>query len=144
MTIEHNLENLSEKQQLDIDLAQILLKKINSLKPYNLNNTTLKYDGKIFSVVRNGFMNKFLTDDIRLALKGNLENHKDFILREVREHFKDFDLSSKSNPRKYNLNVNVNAMIEYYKDYPIYTDNLYFEDFISRIVDSIEKNLPES
>jgi|GEM_PF-4024002 hypothetical protein len=145
MAITHNLEILSDKQKSDLQLAQILADNIDSLRPSHVDKIKLTFDGQKFYPVK-GFLNKFLIEDIYFAIEGDIEKHKDFILKNIHKEFKDYSLSTKSDSSFENLKINVNAILKYYGyntslTYPMYSDNPEFKTFLKRLNESVQKEL---
>lgn len=131
--ITHNLEVISEKQKTDFILVETLLDKLNSIKPSHVNLTKLEYINDTFKVVSFGFMHSFLLNDIEQALLGNQTHHEEFIIEKVRETFKDFKNDF------LNTKIVLEALINYYTDYPLYFETDDFENYISNINKSIQK-----
>ena len=48
MSINHNLEILTDKQKSDLELAKTLCNNINYLKPSHVNKINLTYNGEKF------------------------------------------------------------------------------------------------
>ncbi|WP_445908607.1 hypothetical protein [Yeosuana sp.] len=136
----HNIENVSDKQTSHLELAEKLSNIINLLKPNHVNKVILRYDGKKFYPL-DGFLNTFLSNDINTAIKDDVENHKNFILKTVQDSFKDYDLGNKSSTSLENLKITTRAIFKYYCDYPLYSDNEDFRIFLSRLNESVEKEL---
>ncbi|WP_178989647.1 hypothetical protein [Winogradskyella schleiferi] len=148
MSITHNLETLSEKQKSDLELAKTLSDNIDSLRPSHVNKINLTYNGERFHPIT-GYLNKFLVDDIHLAIEADFEKHKAFMIETVREFFKDYDLSNKSDVSSHHLKINTTAFLKYYgfnSDivYPLYSDNPNFKLYLNDLNNSIEKGLSES
>lgn len=148
MSINHNLETLTDKQKSDLELAKTLCNNIDSLKPYHINKANLTYNGEKFYPV-NGYLIKFLVDDIHLAIEGDFDKHKTFMLETVRLFFKDYDSGSKSSTSLYELKMHTTTFLKYYGfnskiNYPIYTDNVDFKSYLEELSKSIEKGLSES
>lgn len=143
--ITHNLENISDKQKTDLELAEKLSNIINLLKPNHINKVVLSYDGEKFNPVI-GFLNAFLAEDINTTIKGDIENHKSFILKTVQDLFKDYDLGNKSDNSLESLKVIVTSILKYYSDdnYPLYSDNDDFKVYLSKLNESVEKELLKS
>lgn len=143
--ITHNLENISDKQKTDLELAEKLSNIINLLKPNHINKVVLSYDGEKFNPVI-GFLNTFLAEDINTTIKGDIENHKFFILKTVQDLFKDYDLGNKSDNSLESLKVIVTSILKYYSDdnYPLYSDNDAFKVYLSKLNESVEKELLKS
>ena len=148
MSINHNLEILTDKQKSDLELAKILCNNIDSLKPFHVSKTNLTYNGEKFYPI-NGYLVQFLVDDIHLAIKGDFDKHKTFMLETVRSFFKDYDSGSKSSTSLHELKTHTTAFLKYYGFnseiiYPIYTDNVDFKYYLEELSKSIEKGLSES
>ena len=148
MSITHNLETLTDKQRSDLDLAQTLSNNIDSLKPSHVDRIHLTYNGERFHPIT-GYLSKFLVDDIHLAIECNFEKHKSFIIDTVREFFKDYDLSNKSDTSFKRLEENTSALLKYYgfnSDviYPVYLDNQNFKLYLGDLNNSVEKELSKS
>jgi hypothetical protein len=131
--ITHNLEIVSEKQKTDFILIETLLEKLNSIKPSQVNLTKLKYLNNTFKVDSFGFMHSFLLNDIEQALLGNQTQHKEFIINKVRSTFKGFKTDF------LNTKTILEALIKYYTDYPLYFETDDFQNYISDINESIQK-----
>lgn len=148
MTITHNLKTLSDKQKSDLELAQTLSANIDYLKPSHVNKISLTYNGEKFNPIT-GYLVQFIVDDIHLAIEADFEKHKYFMLKTIREFFKDYDLSNKSDSSLHQLKMHTTAFLKYYgfnSDlvYPIYLDNPSFEYYLKELHDTIEKGLSES
>ena len=141
MSITYDLENPSDKQKSDLELAQLLLDNLNSIKPPHVNKTTLKDDGEDFNVVKTGFAHKFLIDDIHLSINNDIDKHKEFILDRIRNEFKDYDLGRKSKASHKNLEILTTSIIEYYKIHPLYNSNSDFKSFIDKLDKSVNIEL---
>ena len=139
----HKIENISNKQTSDLELAEKLSDIINILKPNHVNKVILRYDGKKFHPL-DGFLNTFLANDINTAIKDDIENHKNFILKTVQDLFKDYDLGNKSSNSLENFKIVIRAVIKYYCDYPLYSDNNDFKDYLNKLNESVEKELLKS
>ena len=148
MSITHNLKTLTDKQKSDLDLAQTLSNNIDSLKPSHVNRINLTYNGERFHPIT-GYLVQFLVDDIHLAIEGNFEKHKSFMIKTIREFFKDYDLSNKSDNSLEQLKIHTTAFLKYYgfnSDivYPIYLNNSEFKTYLENLSKSIRKGLSES
>lgn len=148
MSINHNLEILTDKQKSDLELAKTLCNNINYLKPSHVNKINLTYNGEKFYPVT-GYLVQFLVDDVHLAIEGDFDKHKTFMLETVRSFFKDYDSSSKSSASLHELKMHTTAFLKYYGFnseiiYPIYTDNVDFKSYLEELNKSIEKGLSES
>ena len=141
----HNIENISDKQTSDLELAEKLSDIINLLKPNHVNKVTLRFDGKKFHPL-DGFLNTFLANDINTAIKDDVENHKSFILKTIQDLFKDYDLGNKSSSSLENFKITTRAILKYYCDdnYPLYSDNDDFKVYLNKINESVEKELSKS
>ena len=148
MSISHNLEILTDKQKLNLQLAQTLSDNIDSLKPSHVNRTNLSYDGKRFYPIT-GYLVQFLVDDIHLAIENDFEKHKFFMVSTIREFFKDYDSSNKSSSSLEQLKVHTTAFLKYYGFdseivYPLYSDNPNFKLYLEDLSISIKRGLSES
>ncbi|WP_158848160.1 hypothetical protein [Algibacter sp. L1A34] len=144
MSINHNLENLTSEQNQNLGLANTLLDNLNTIKPSNLRKSSLKYDGNKFTIVQTGFNHKFLIDDIHLAIKGDYQAHKDFILNSVLKEIDDYNFSDKSMSKYGNMKVMLESIMKYYGfdcsvRYPLYSNNEDFKGFLKTLNISIEK-----
>ena len=148
MSITHNLENLTDKQKSDLELAKILVNNLNSLKPLHVNNINITYNGNTFHPM-DGYLSKFLVDDIYLAIKGDFEKHKKFMIKTIRKFFKEYDSSKKDDASLQLLKEQTTALLKYYgfeSDiiYPIYSDEVSFKKYLIDLNKSVEKGLLES
>ncbi|WP_028892694.1 hypothetical protein [Tenacibaculum sp. 47A_GOM-205m] len=148
MSITHNLETLTDKQKSDLELAQTLSNNIDSLKPSHVNKISLTYNGERFHPIT-GYLNRFLVDDIHLAIEADFEKHKSFMIETVRSFFKDYDSSNKSNESFSQLEMHTTAFLKYYGFnsnivYPLYLGNSEFKVYLEDLDKSIKKGLAES
>jgi hypothetical protein len=143
--ITHNLESITDKQASDLELAEKLSNIVNLLKPKHINKVILRYDGKKFYPL-DGFLNNFLANDINIAIKDDVENHKSFILKTIQDLFKDYDSNIKSKNSFENFKVVITATLKYYfnDNYPLYSDNNDFKDYLNKLNESVEKELLKS
>lgn len=137
MSITHNLDNLTEKQKLDLDLAETLLHNINSLKHTGVRASELHYDGQKFTETNTGFYNSFLIHDIKYSLNGNLTAHFDFIKDTIQKEFKKFDFSKNLIQLKFECSV----IINYYKKHPFYKEIEGFKNTIDEWDKAIQNDL---
>ncbi|MFY0714332.1 hypothetical protein J1D01_11680 [Seonamhaeicola sp. NFXS20] len=143
MSITHNLETLTDKQKSDLELAQTLLDNLNSLKPApNYRNNSLSYDGEKFKTIRFGFFHKFLVQDIHLAIQGDYQKHKDFILDAFQREVDDYLNRNKTEMDLEQLKDNASRLLKYYGfnsyfDYPLYSDESNFKKVLDNINNSI-------
>ena len=143
MSITHNLETLTDKQKSDLELAQTLLDNINSVKPVpNFQNNSLSYDGEKFKVVRFGFFHTFLINDIHLAIQGNYQKHKEFILDTFQREVDDYLNRNKTEIDLEQLKDNTSRLLKYYGfnsdiDYPLYSDEPNFFKVLENVNNSI-------
>lgn len=101
----HNIENISDKQTSDLELAEKLSDIINLLNQITLIKWLYVLMVKKFHPL-DGFVNTFLANDINTAIKDDVENHKSFILKTVQDLFKDYDLGNKSSSSLENFKNN--------------------------------------
>jgi hypothetical protein len=143
MSITHNLENLTNKQKSDLELAQMLVNNLNSLKPLpNYQNNTLSFDGEKFKVDGFGFSHEFLVSDIYLAIENSYSNHREFILDTFQKEVNSYLSSNKSKTDLENLKDNTIRLLKYYGfnsdiTYPLYSDELDFKNILENINNSI-------
>lgn len=142
MSITHDLKNLSEQQISDIELTLKLIDNLNSIKPFGKRRTTLKYDGKTFKVEQNGFLNKFLVDDVNQAIKKDFESHKKHIINSFQYLVNEYKTSSQSAHNLSELENISDFMFKYYgyeSDYiyPLYLDKTDFRLTLENIRHSI-------
>jgi hypothetical protein len=142
MSITHNIENLTDKQKSDLELAKTLLTNINSLRPSQFVKTTLNYDNNKFKVVQSGFLHSFLIKDIHFAIKGNYENHKNFILDTFQKDVDDYNKGDKSPRDKEIFKVVLKLTLSYYVfnsdiTYPLYSSYASFQNVLTNISNSL-------
>ncbi len=132
-SITHNLETVSEKQKVNFILVETLLDKLNSIKPSHVNLTKLEYVNDTFKVVSFGFMHSFLLNDIEQALSGNQIQHEEFIIEKVRDTLKGLKTDF------LNTKIVLEALMNYYTSYPLYSETDDFQNYINNINKSIQK-----
>lgn len=143
MSITHNLETLTDKQRSDLELGQILLDNLNSLKPVpNFQNNSLTYNGQKFKATQFGFFHKFLIDDIHLSIQGSYEKHKEFILDTFQKEVDDYLKRNKSEMDLEQLKNNTSRLLNYYGfnsdiSYPLYSDEPNFKKVLENVNKSI-------
>lgn len=131
--ITHNLELISEEQNDIFALVETLIDKLNSIKPSHVSLNKLHYSDGSFKVTSFGFMHGFLLKDIEQALLVNQTQHEEFIIEKVRETFKDFKTDF------LNTKVVLEALVNYYTDYPLYCETSDFKNYINDINKSIQR-----
>lgn len=147
MSITHNLKNLSNKQKSDLELAQTLLDNLNSLRPVpNFQNNSLIYDGEKFKIERLGYFHKFLVQDIHLAIQGDYQKHKDFILDTFQKQSDDYIHSRKTSRDTEELKTNSLNLFKYYGfnsnfNYPLYSNEPNFKKVLENVNNSINSLL---
>lgn len=143
MTITHKLETLTAKQKSDLELAQILLDNLNSIKPIpNFQNNSLTYDGERFKIERLGFFHKFLIDDLHLAIEMSYQKHKEFILDTFQKQVDNFINSNKTEKELVELGDNTFRLLKYYSfNYPLYLEESDFKKTLKNINISVSKLL---
>lgn len=139
MSITHNLETLSNKQKSDLELAKTLLVNLNSLKPVpNFKNNSLTYDGEKFKIERLGYFHKFLIQDIHLAIQGNYQKHKEFILDTFQKQVDDYSHSRKTSRDIEELKANSSNLLKYYGfNHPLYSNEPNFKKVLENVNSSI-------
>ena len=111
------------------------------MRPSHKVENHLSYDGTSFTVTQLGYSHKFLVDDIKLAIQDDYQKHKKFISKTIQKEFENYDLGANNYD---NLKSFSNMFIEYYKKYPLYSQNKDFKDFIEGLSQNIEKGLLKS
>ena len=147
--IAHNLESPKDIQISHLQIAEALLDNLNSLAPSNFSNTALKYDGERFDATKFGFAHKFLIDDVKYAIKDNLEAHKEFILKTVHDEFIKYESGNKSDADYKNMEIFLTSILKYYGchsglSYPVYKgeeSGTKFKSFLDSLNSSIDAEL---
>lgn len=138
----YEIENLDKSQKSKLELAETLLERLNSISPKHIPKTVLDYNGKKFNVVRTGYLHDFVIKDINMAINGDLNKHKEFILEMLRKEFNDCDKMPQSDARQENRNVLLRTLMKYYNsEYPAYNEIDSFSEFIQLLNKSIEKEI---
>ncbi len=150
INIIHNLENLTSSQKYNLEIVENITNNLNSIRPINIIENVLAYDGKNFTIKQGGFLNRFLIDDINVTLEDNKEKHLNFIKETIKEHFKNFDYYSKKLPNELeNLKFVLSSTIKYYElnmelDFPTYYRDSEFKDNIDLLKQAVEKELAKT
>ncbi|MCG8821414.1 hypothetical protein G1K72_11480 [Tenacibaculum finnmarkense] len=147
MSITHNIEKLTEKQKSDLVLAKTLLLNINSVRDTEHTQVKLHYSDNKFSISQTGYQHSFLIKDIQLAIEGDFQNHKNFILDIFQKQVDEYLQSSRSIiNRKHLLNSESQSLFKYYgigSDiiYPKYSDEPMFQIVLENVEKTIAKLL---
>ena len=144
--ISHTLEMFPKELELSFRIVETLLSNLNFLTPSGVSQTTLKYESNKFRIIKTGYSNSFFTNDIKFALLGDIEKHKEFILKHVKDEIKDYNLQKKSDGLLKNTEGFLNNLLKYYGfsdccAYPLYSDNTSFKLFIKNLHLAIHKVL---
>ena len=140
--ITHSLDTFSKELEHNFSIVETLLNNWNLITPYGKIKTTLKYENNMFRAVSLSYCDNFLTEDIKRALLGDFEKHKYFISKVINDEVKDYNLNIKSPQRLKNIQEYLNNVLVYYGlnklyYYPLYSDDITFQLFISSLSELI-------
>lgn len=140
------VDSLSDSQKSDLELAERLLSNINSVRGVEHNIVKLNYSDDKFSITQTGYQHTFLIRDIQFAIKGNFQNHKEFILDTFQSQVDDYLQSDNSINKKHLLNSESESLFKYYGigsnlNYPKYLDEPMLLKTLENVKDTITELL---
>ena len=121
------MSELTDLQKLHLETAEQLISNMFSVSAVKIPKNKFSYDGQTFTLSSFGSFHNILLNDINTVIQNNESEHRELILKNVTEFFKD-----------YNLKETFAILFNYYKlsftlNYPKYLGTQRHKQFIEKL-----------
>ena len=132
------MSELTDLQKLHLETANQLISNMFSVSPVKIPKNKFSYDGETFTLNSFGSFHNILLNDINTVIQNNESEHRELILKNVTEFFKDYPKFKFEKIKDDNLKETFTILFNYYKlsftlNYPKYLGTQKHKQFIEKL-----------